>query len=74
MTRSVAEVTGPIEARITPTSEGGRRLFEVLRKPNKPAKFFTVDELVNVMTSGRRAGFFRAALNRVREACGTTVS
>src|SRR5581483_1051708 len=66
--RRVAEVTGPIEASLMPCSVRGASLAMRL------TKFRAVDELVKVITFGRRLGSFRVARNRTREDGGTTVS
>jgi len=66
---------GPIEA-VRMESIGlafcRRRFNRVF--PSKVTKFLTVDELVNVITLGRRFGSFRIERSLVREDCGITVS
>ena len=64
----VDEVTGPIDA-IVISFRMGREI-----RPAKATKFFTVDELVKVITSGHFAGFFIIARNRARDDAGITVS
>ena len=63
--RRVPDVTGPIDANLTPRNS---RL-----SPTNATKFLTVDELVNVIPSGRRSPA-SPALSRRAEPFGTTVS
>ena len=42
--------------------------------PASSTKFFTVEELVNGITCGRRAACFRSSLTAFRDASGTIVS
>src|SRR5258707_5850017 len=81
--RSVAEVIGPIEARSIPSRPMWRGHScprnvwggcAVAGEPSKATKLRAVDELVNVTTWGRRAGFFNAARKRLADARGTIVS
>src|SRR5580693_3332796 len=75
--RSVDEVTGPIETKRTSSSGlafRGRGRPRRTFFPVKFAKFLTVEELVKVITSGRRFEFFRIARSLVREDRGITVS
>src|SRR3954454_22424574 len=54
--RSVADVTGPMEA--SSTSFSKRCNFGPREVPSSATKFFTVDELVNITTCGRIDEFF----------------
>ena len=67
--RSVADVTGPMDDIRIPSS-GVRLRCE----PSSSTKFLTVDELVKVTTFGRLLGLFKAACSRRRELSGTMVS
>ena len=71
--RSVAEVTGPIEDTRTP-SICGIRCFACPGVESKFTKFRTVEELVNVTTCGRRLGSFMTRCSLLRDDFGTTVS
>ena len=69
--RKVADVTGPIEDIRIPLIVAGAVPAFI---SNNWTKFFTVDELVNVTTSGRRSLLLSAARSLFRDARGTTVS
>ena|SRR5580692_1798609 len=69
--RRVEEVTGPIEADFIPSRRLAR---ENLGAPNNATKFRTVEELVKVITFGRRRGLVNAARSLARDEGGTTVS
>ena len=73
--RSVAEVTGPMDAVCTPRwCAGFFKAARALRNPSKLTKFFTVDELVKVMACGLRVLLARAARSRFLDDLGATVS
>src|ERR1035441_5584678 len=82
--RSVAEVTGPIEANWMPLNESALTLrrsvwgrgFAPSERGGAPlphnnsAKFLAVEELVKVTTCGRRAALFISARRRTRDFLG----